>query len=155
MSTYSFMDVVATLTGPTGAVPLAAGAGPTEEGITITPAEDTNTMTIGADGSGMHTLIANRGGEIVVRLLRTSPVNAALMTMYNAQRRNSALHGQNVIVVNNIMAQDTISCRGVAFKRVPDLNYDRNGAMLEWRFDALKIDGNLGVNPGAFAGGPL
>ena len=59
MATYSFLDVTAAIQGPGGSINLAAGAGSAEEGITIEAMEDKNIMTIGADGAGMHSLVAN------------------------------------------------------------------------------------------------
>ena len=93
-NTYSFADVAATLVGPTGIVDLGYGAAVAEEGITIEPAGDKNTMLIGADGEGMHSLHADKSGTITVRLLKTSPTNLKLQAMYNAQTLNGALHGQ-------------------------------------------------------------
>ena len=46
--TYSFIDVQATLVGPTGVIELGYGAAVAEEGITIEMAEDKNAMLIGA-----------------------------------------------------------------------------------------------------------
>lgn len=87
MSTYSFLDVQATLVGPTGIVQLGYGAAVADEGISIEAAGDKNTMIIGADGEGMHSLHADKSGTVTVRLLKTSPTNAKLMVMYDAQSR--------------------------------------------------------------------
>ncbi|WP_285199455.1 phage protein, partial [Klebsiella pneumoniae] len=106
MATYSFIDVVATLVGPTGNIDLGYGAGAAEEGITIEMAGDKNTMMIGADGEGMHSLHADKSGTITVRLLKTSPTNAKLMAMYDDQTLDSGLHGQNVITVRNAKSGD-------------------------------------------------
>ncbi len=58
MSAYSFLNIVAAIAGPGAAFNLGAGAAVSEEGITISPNEDKNTMVIGADGKGQHTLVA-------------------------------------------------------------------------------------------------
>jgi hypothetical protein len=145
MSTYSFIDVQATLVGPTGTVDFGYGAATAEEGITIAPAGDKNTMTVGSDGEGMHSLHADKSGQITVRLLKTSPVNQALMIQYDAQTLSSTLHGKNIITVRNSAAGDIAICRGVAFKRAPDLTYAKEGGLVEWTFDAIKIDRNLGT----------
>ena len=144
-SAYSFQDVTASLVGPTGFLNLGYGAGVTEEGITIDMAGDKNTMTIGADGEGMHSLHADKSGTVTVRLLQTSPQNAKLQAMFDAQTINSALHGQNVIVIRNTVSGDTTTARFCAFKRKPSLTYAKDGKMLEWVFDALKIDSVLGI----------
>ncbi|MFX9073367.1 phage protein, partial [Acinetobacter baumannii] len=70
MSTYSFMDTQCTLASDDGVIDLGYGAGVADEGITIAMAGDANTMTIGADGEGMHSLSANKSGTVTVRLLK-------------------------------------------------------------------------------------
>lgn len=72
MSTYSFMDVTATLTGPTGSIDLGYGSASSEEGIVVAMGGPKNTMTIGADGEVMHSLHADKSGTITVNLLKTS-----------------------------------------------------------------------------------
>lgn len=107
-------------------------------------AGDKNTMTIGADGEGMHSLHADKSGTITVRLLKTSPQNAKLQAMYSAQTLASQLHGQNVITVSNPVSGDMSVARSCAFKRKPTLNYAKEGDMVEWVWDAIKIDTVLG-----------
>ncbi|EHP3247898.1 DUF3277 family protein, partial [Escherichia coli] len=51
--TYSFIDVSASLTGPTGSIDLGCGSANSEEGITVAMTEAKNTMTVGADGEVM------------------------------------------------------------------------------------------------------
>src|SRR5690349_7485194 len=127
MHTYSFLDVLATINGPGGVIPLAAESGPAEEGITIAMREEQNTMTVGADGAGMHSLHAGQSGTVTVRLLKTSPINAALMAMYTFQRQSSGNHGRNTIVVSDTARGDFISCQEVAFGKAPDLNFAKEG----------------------------
>jgi hypothetical protein len=144
MSTYSFLDVNATLVGPTGTVNLGNGAATSDEGISIDMAGDKNTMLIGADGEGMHSLHADKSGTVTVRLLKTSPTNAILQAMYDAQTASSALHGQNLITVSNV-AGDVTTARSCAFKRKPTINYRKDGDILEWVWDSIKIDTILGT----------
>lgn len=145
MSTYSFIDVSATLVGPTGFIDLGYGSANAEEGISIAMAGDKNTMMIGADGEGMHSLHADKSGVITVRLLKTSPQNAKLMAVYNAQTTASQLHGQNVISITNSKSGDVTVGRECAFKKKPDINYRKDGDIMEWTFDAIKVDTILGT----------
>lgn len=142
---YSFLDVQATIVGPGGAFNLGNGAGNAEEGIETEMVEDKNTMTIGADGTPMHSLHAGKGGTVTVRLLKTSPVNAKLQAMYDLQSQSSSLWGQNVISINNTASGDNIGCRYVAFKKSPKNTYAKDGGMNEWVFDAGAIDSVLGT----------
>ena len=70
---YSFKNVQCAITGPGGSINLGDGSGATDEGITFSPTGEINTMTIGADGSGQHSLHGDRSGKVMVRLLKTSP----------------------------------------------------------------------------------
>ena len=129
---YSFLDVVATFAGPTGAFNLNSGA--EAGGITITMTGDKNTMTIGADGSVQHSLHADNSAQISVKLLKVSTTNSLLSAMYNAQRLSSTTWGQNVINIDSAIGDDIIAT-SVAFKRQPTVVYDKEGAMNEWLFD--------------------
>lgn len=145
MSAYSFIDVTATLAGPGGVVNLGYGAAVAEEGISVVMAGDKNAMVIGADGEGMNTLRADKSGSITVRLLKTSPQNPQLMAMYDAQSMSSSLWGNNLITVTQVNAGDIHTARQVSFKKKPDIKYAKDGDILEWVFDAVKIDGILGT----------
>lgn len=141
---YSFADVLAAIRGPNGSITLGAGAAPAEEGITITQADDKNTMTAGADGFVMHSLHMAKNGMVTVRLLKTSPTNAQLMDMYNADTSSAAVWGQNTIVLRDVARGDEVVCSGCAFKKAPDLSYGKDGNVYEWSWDAAVIDYILG-----------
>jgi len=146
MSTYSFLNVNCSLVGPGGSINLGQGAGASEEGISIDPSEDIDTMTIGADGTSMHSLHANKSGSVVVRLLKTSPINQQLMLLYNYQTSSAANHGQNTITVSDSNLGDLVTCRNVAFKRSPVITYAKDAGFNEWTFNAGQIDRALGAN---------
>lgn len=145
MSTYAFKDVTATLVGPTGFLNFGFGSGVSDEGITIEMNGEKNSMTIGADGEGMHSLHADKSGTVSVSLLQTSPLNAKMQAMYDAQTLTPALHGQNLIVVRNTQSGDVTTCRECAFKKKPPAAYKKDGVMTVWTFDAIKIDTVLGT----------
>ncbi|MBJ3816665.1 DUF3277 family protein [Shimwellia pseudoproteus] len=144
MSSYSFLDVSASLTGPTGSIDLGCGSANSEEGITIAMGEVKNTMTIGADGEVMHSLNPGKFGTITVVLMKTSPVNKKLSLMYNAQSQSSATWGNNVIVIRNKASGDIITARSCAFQKQPDNANGKAGGTLSWVFDCGKIDQLLG-----------
>lgn len=142
---YSFLNVNASIAGPGGLLNLAAGAAVAEEGITIEPVEDKNIMTIGADGKGQHSLVASDAVSITVRLLKTSPLNAALMIMYNLQSASSALWGQNVFTVVDSGRNDFTVIQAAAFKTRPTLTYAKEAGMMEWKFDGIAANSILGA----------
>lgn len=144
-STYSFLDTQASIVGPTGVISLGNGAAVSEEGISIELADDKNVQHVGADGEVMNTLRASKNGTMTVRLLKTSPANAKLMAMYAAQSISSLLWGNNVITVSQSGVGDLHVGRLCAFKKQPAMNYKRDGDIVEWVFDAGKIDSLLGT----------
>jgi hypothetical protein len=146
-STYSFLDVAATIVGPGGNVQLGQGAGVSEEGISIEMAEDKTSTLIGADGEGMHSLHAGKSGTVTVRILKTSNTNFLLRQMYDLQAVSSSNWGTNVIVVTNRASGDTITCRQCAFRRAPTIVYGKEGQVMEWTFNAVKIDPVMGKYP--------
>jgi hypothetical protein len=144
MATYSFMDVSASLSGPTGKIELGYGSANSEEGITVAMSGAKNTMTIGADGEPMQSLHADKSGTITVNLLKTSPTNKKLSLAYNAQSMSSATWGNNVIVIRNSVSGDITTARSVAFQKQPDNANAKDGNTMAWVFDCGKIDQVLG-----------
>jgi len=146
MAVYSFLNVVATLAGPGGILNLGAGATVAEEGITIEAVEDKNVMTIGADGQGQHSLIASDAATITIRLLKTSPLNANLMLMFDLQSASSSVWGQNVLTIVDTARSDVTVVQACAFKKKPTITYAKEGGMMEWTFDGIAANSVLGAN---------
>lgn len=145
MPAYSFLDVSATLIGPGGNISLGAGSANAKEGITIKMAENKNTMLVGADGNGQHSLHAGKSGTVELRYLKTSPVNAQLMALYDAQTLSAALWGQNIITVTQTAVGDIHTARECAFQKKPDIAYAEDADVITWIIDSIKIDGLLGT----------
>jgi hypothetical protein len=143
--TYSFKDVSASIAGPTGSTNLGYGAGVADEGITVDMAGDKETMHIAADGTPMHSLHADKSGTITVRIIKTSPQNAILQAMYDAQQVSSTLWGQNVITVRENESGDITSAYSVSFRKKPNLKYGKEADVLEWAFNCGTIDTVLGT----------
>lgn len=144
MPAYSFLSVNAAMLGPGGVLNLGAGAAVAEEGITISPIEDKNAMTIGADGKGQHSLIASDACSVTIRLLKTSPVNAQLMALYDLQSASPALWGQNVFKIDDASRGDSTIVQAAAFKKKPELTYAKEAGFNEWTFDGIQANTILG-----------
>ena len=116
---YSFLDVQASIYGPGGNVSLAGDeAGVEQGGITVTPAGERSKMTVGADGSVMHSLLGDKSGTVSVKLLKTSSVNAALQIMYNLQPTTGAQHGMQTLetALANLYRQKLITAEDALAK---------------------------------------
>src|ERR1700758_2637047 len=99
MSAYSFLDVQASVVGPGLAAQIGSSAGAAKDGLSTSFDEDKTTVTTGADGAIMTSLHASMTGRIIIRLLKTSPINAQLNSAFNFQRSSAANWGQNAIRV--------------------------------------------------------
>lgn len=142
---YSFMNFQCAINGPGGSINLGNGSGAAEEGITFSPTGNINTMTMGADGSGQHSLHADRSGKVTIRLLKASPTNKQLSAMYAAQTSSGSSHGQNTISGTDTLRGDSITCSQVAFSKAPDLTYGKEAGFVEWEFEAISIERTLGA----------
>jgi len=144
--TYSFLDTLATLQdAATGQFfPIGAGAGIAEEGITVEQVADIDDMFIGIDGIPVHSLVANKGAHVTVRVLKTSPVNFFLQNLLQLTRNSAATWGQITISVANGPLGDNITNQFCAFAKVPMITYAKDAGMNEWRFNVGICDVLLG-----------
>lgn len=143
--TYSFEDVKATLSGPGGSVSVGSGAANAEEGISVEFIEDKDRLITGADGTPMHSLNPSKSARIIVRLLKTSPVNALLAQLYNFQITSSLFHGQNVFVLTNMASGDDYTASEVAFAKFPNNTFAKEAGIIEWELLAGYCDPILGT----------
>ena len=85
----------------------------------------------------MHNLHPGQTGRITIRLLKTSPSNAALSNLYNFQRASSANWGQNIMRGGDFVRGDTLSGISMAFVKYPDVTWAEDGPMIEWEFRGI------------------
>ena len=142
--TYSFSDTLATINGPGLSGINLSQQGEAEEGISWRFLNPKNTMTGGAAGDVMHNLMSSNRGEFIIRLLKTSPLNAILGQAYFVQSAATPLWGQNVITVANTTLQDNISGVQCAFRKFTDLAYRTEGGTNVWEFDVAILTPTLG-----------
>jgi hypothetical protein len=133
-NTYSLLSIQGTISGPGGNFQIGNGVGIAKEGINVEMNEDKDAMTAGADGAIMHSLRASNAGKIVVRVLKTSPVNALLNGLYNFQRQSPANWGQNIIQFSDTNRGDQITATQMAFTKQPVITYAEDAGMNEWSF---------------------
>lgn len=144
MNTYSFLTCHGSLIGPGVVASFGAGSAAAEEGVSFKYKDDANKMTHGADGAFTHSLSGAKPGEMIIRLLKTSPLNEVLSNAYNFQRNNPVAHGRNVINFSDTMRGDINSGIGVAFRKFPDNAYADKANIIEWEFDIGLLDCSLG-----------
>jgi len=102
-------------------------------------------MEVGPDGTGQHSLNANKSGRCELRLLKTSSTNALLMAMANFQLGSPANHGQNNISGVDTISGDVITGQQVAFTKRPDMKQQSKAGIFTWTFDIVTLDIVLGL----------
>lgn len=131
---YSFMNVQATLAGPGAIVSLGYGSGAAKEGLHVEYLEAKDAMTVGADGAIMHSLRAGNAARIMVRLLKTSPVNQQLSIMYNFQRTQASFWGINTLAIRDVQRGDVGAGAQIAFDKHAGVTWAEDANILEWSF---------------------
>ena len=143
-TTYSFLDVSATITGPNITASIGSTSGTSDEGITVAFSEDQSTMVTGADGTGMHSIHGAQSGTVNLRLLKSSPTNALLAAAYQADRSVPSSGGQNTIVISWLAGGDVYLCSQCDFRKFPDNAYGKDANIIEWTFNAIYLNPLLG-----------
>ena len=141
---YSFKNINGAISGPGGAFTIGQDAGLSDGGIRVEYIDNKNTMVMGAGGDGMHSLHASNAASINIEVLKTSPVNALLMGMFNFQKQSSAYWGQNQMTFNDTIRGDTIIISQAAFQKATPVSYGKEGGMNNWHFDAISCNEILG-----------
>lgn len=80
-SSYGFVNTSNMVDGQ-----LIQGIWDGDDAISISPLADKGTMLIGADGSAMFSVSANKGATITLRLMHTSPTHRLLMQKLKRQQ---------------------------------------------------------------------
>jgi hypothetical protein len=147
MATYSFLRTSTRPSAvPGGSFQLGSGSGNADEGISFDDADPKNTMTPGADGQVMHSLHASNAGKVVVRLLKTSPVNAQLSQLYANQKKRRARCGGRTSSPSTTWPAATWSRPGRwRSPSTPHAAYAKDGNVMEWEFDVGALDILLGT----------
>lgn len=144
MSAYSFLNVQASIVGPNINAQIGSSAGSAKEGISVTFDEAKGTVTTGADGAIMSSLHASMTGTIVIRLLKTSALNAVLNQAFNFQRQTAGNWAQNTIRVVDKIRGDVASGAQMQFDKHPDNAWSEDGNILAWEFKGV-VRETLGV----------
>ena len=140
---YSFIDVKASIRGPGGSFDVAS-SGVSDESIRVAMVSDKNTMVIGANGDGMHSLKASKASRITISLLKTATGNAMFNQLYRFQAQSSAYWGQNILVITNPISGDVVTATGGSFIKQSDIGYSGEGGLNVWAFDFIDTDEVLG-----------
>lgn len=132
--TYSFANVDCAIVGPNGTFSMGFGAGIDEGGITAELTEVRGAQRAGADGQAMTTLYTGKLGKITIRVQKTSPLNAFLSALYNADASDATQYGQNTIACRDSSLLDVIAGAQCGIEKHASQTYGKEGPMNEWVF---------------------
>jgi hypothetical protein len=142
-TTYSFLDNQIALISPSVSFDIGS-AGVSDDAFRVANVGPKTTMTIGADGDGMHNLIASNAARAEVSFLKEGPGNALMSALYNFQSASSANTGNISITVQNNVTGDSIALAGGAIEKQADISYTREGASVVWSFNFISRRDFLG-----------
>ena len=143
--TYSFKDTTGSLTNPVlGSSPIVfAGEIGAGEFVIVMDTERTAHET-SADSTVMPSYVAGDAGRITIRMLQTSFLHGALLTLYNilkseADAGNSSNWAASQLSLRNIVTQLQHICSGLSFSKIPDYPYAAQGQYVTWTLMACNI----------------
>lgn len=154
-ATYSFGDFIASYIGPEGTFDLSS-EGIAAEGVTIAFAEDQGSVTMGANGDGMHNLHRARNGTVTFRTLKTARLNNIFSRIWQSSTADSSGYGNGLITCRNAKTGDLFVCKQCGVRKFPDNVNATDGGTNEWVFNSIRITPSLGDgNPQLSANGAI
>ena len=140
-TTYGFLDSVVILAHslivPAGLITLSG------EGIgkaTVSMRDERTAMDTAADGSVMISKIAGNTGTVAIDLQQTSLGHKALLSLYNLViLADPTMWAQAALTMRNITDGTSHIATGVAFTKLPDKTYQKDGQHVTWQLMCADI----------------
>lgn len=135
---YSFQEVSLTLSHVNiGRLYITgAGAGVVRVGMST----DRTTKDVASDGTVVLNKIKDRSGTLSLTVFNTSDFHLELKKWYNRlEMADTSEWGKISATLTNLSTNETTKCTGVAFVRLPDIEYDTNAKQAEWNFIVADI----------------
>jgi hypothetical protein len=143
--TYSFKDLVGTLTNSVFGVSLPLTGGNLGLGsVTITMATERTVHEVAADGTVMPSYVAGANGEISLEVQQTSPLHHELLNLYNlcvqaANQDDVSGWAATALAFRTLLDGATHLLSGVSFSKIPDKPYHAHGQNVTWRLMAANV----------------
>lgn len=138
-TTYSFLDSVIVITHPSLSIPITVtgeGAG----SVTVTMRDDRTAMDVAADGAVMVSKMAGNTGSVSIVVQQTSLVHKKLLALFNQLVIAApSLWAQATMTIKNITDGTGHLCTGIAFGKVPDKTYTKQGGSVTWTIMAADV----------------
>lgn len=105
--------------------------------ITITHTADAFTTTVGTDGSVARSKTRDNRATIELRLMSTSPTNAALSAVYQADKNASGGAGIGAFLCVDLNGTSLYAAGNCWIRRPPDPSFGREASERVW---TLEVD---------------
>jgi len=134
---YDPLQVVGSFTSLAGSVDILDGS--IDGGDFAALATDAVTWTRENDRGGNATRVKsnNRGGSISISLSASSPTNAALSTLAQADYVSENVVG--VLVLRDLNGTTVITCNGAFIEDIPDFAFGSTRGQRTWVFQCAEI----------------
>jgi hypothetical protein len=145
MKAYSMLDVTVVIAAPPvvpkhEVVHYADG----DDVIMIKRREDGITDKIGADGKMAIARSANKSGEIVIKLMQTSPTNHVLLEIFTLQQQKGGRFIPIQVLFQDVNRQDRAAAVAGYIKNLPEIARGAGVNTQEWTVVCESLDARLG-----------
>lgn len=138
-TTYSFLDLVGSISHPTLGYYVFSGEG--AGSVNVTKATDRTAHDVASDGSVMVSKIAGNNGSISIECQQTSPVHRWLCDWFNALwTLPTEEWATTSILLKNKSTGTSHKCAGVSPQKEADTPYQQQGQRVTWTLMCAEIE---------------
>ena len=144
-TTYSFKDLVGSITNPVFAETILLSGGNVGVGsISITMDTARTSFETAADGTVMPSYIAGNSGKVDIVCQQTSLIHKQLLNLYNkCQTAADAFDitgwSATTVAIRTMLDGSSHKATGVSFEKIPDKPYEAQGKTVTWVLMAANI----------------
>jgi hypothetical protein len=137
-STYSFSDIVGTMSEPSTGAYTFTGQGIGE--MSITYAAERTVHDVAADGSPMVSKIANNTGTCTIQVQQTSDLQKYLIDWFNyLVSASTSSWADTTITIKSLTMNRTHILTGVSPQKIGDQPYQAQGQRVTWVLMAADV----------------
>ena len=114
--------------------------------LTITRESDTFTSVVGTDGGVARSKTNDNRATIEIRLLSTSPSNAAMSAIFLADKEAPGGAGVGAFLCVDLNGTSLYAAGNTWIKRAPDITYDREATERVWMLECDELRDFTGGN---------
>lgn len=115
-----------------------------DDAVSVTRRADEVDLTIGATGEGAFSVSNDRSGEVVIKLLASSPDNAYMQGLLQAQRVASLLNTS--VTIKDLGGNDLYFAAFARISKAPDRSWGAKQGAVEWRLLSPQVQDYAGGN---------